>query len=228
MKGGGELSGPEPLASARHTVRHEGGTRMTFCRSDLPPRGAAYPHRPTVRIPTRPHASSGSYAVTPGRGRDHEPTEPVPECPRQAPASHRQVGSSRMPPRTAVENVVFSHTLTNLEWGNARLTTSDPASTVRKLRSHEGGDIVVLSSASIIRALLEAGEFDRLSGTLCPEIAGGGSRSFDDGPLRLRGRLVDAVYGACQNGPPWTMLRVAGKDQGGGAAHGNRRTGSGA
>ncbi len=81
-----------------------------------------------------------------------------------------------------VEKVVFSHTLTKLEWGNARLATSDPTATVRQLRLHEGGNILVLSSASIIRALLEAGELDRLSLTLCPEIAGGGRRLFDDGP----------------------------------------------
>jgi hypothetical protein len=33
-----------------------------------------------------------------------------------------------------------------------------------------------------IRNLLEAGELDRLSITLCPELVGGGARLFDDGP----------------------------------------------
>jgi dihydrofolate reductase len=39
----------------------------------------------------------------------------------------------------------------------------------------------VLASSSIIRALLEAGELDRLSITLCPEVVGGGARLFEDG-----------------------------------------------
>jgi dihydrofolate reductase len=34
--------------------------------------------------------------------------------------------------------------------------------------NEEGGDIIVLASASVIRNLLEAGELDRLGITLCP------------------------------------------------------------
>ena len=80
-----------------------------------------------------------------------------------------------------VDKIVFSRTLTTAEWQNAQLVAGDPASVVRQLRVVEGGDIAVLASASIIRALLAAGELDRLSITLCPEIAGGGSRLFDEG-----------------------------------------------
>ncbi|HEY7265256.1 MAG TPA: dihydrofolate reductase family protein, partial [Trebonia sp.] len=45
-----------------------------------------------------------------------------------------------------------------------------------------GGDIIVLASGSVIRSLLEAGELDRLSIILCPELPGGGTRLFGDGP----------------------------------------------
>lgn len=81
----------------------------------------------------------------------------------------------------AVEKIVFSRTLSQVDWNNARLATVDPAATVRELRTQDGGDIIVLASASIIRDLLKAGELDRLSITLCPELAGGGARLFDDG-----------------------------------------------
>ncbi|MCU7725074.1 dihydrofolate reductase family protein [Actinoplanes sp. KI2] len=81
----------------------------------------------------------------------------------------------------AVEKVVFSTTLTDAPWENSRLAGADPASVVRELRERPGGDIIVLASASVIRALLEAGELDRLSITLCPEIVGGGRRLLDDG-----------------------------------------------
>jgi dihydrofolate reductase len=80
-----------------------------------------------------------------------------------------------------VDKVVFSATLTEPNWANSRIVADDPAATVRRLRTGAGGDIIVLASASIIRNLLAAGEVDRLSITLCPEIAGGGARLFEDG-----------------------------------------------
>ncbi|WP_433296256.1 dihydrofolate reductase family protein [Actinoplanes sp. CA-030573] len=81
-----------------------------------------------------------------------------------------------------VEKVVFSTTLTEVEWDNARLASSDPATTVRELRRQDGGDIIVLASSSVIRQLLDADEVDQLSITLCPELVGGGARLFEDGP----------------------------------------------
>jgi dihydrofolate reductase len=58
---------------------------------------------------------------------------------------------------------------------------ADPAAVVKQLRQEEGGDIVVLASSSVIRALLAADELDRLSITLAPELVGGGARLFEDG-----------------------------------------------
>ena len=39
----------------------------------------------------------------------------------------------------------------------------------------------MLASGSIIKRLLQADALDRLSITLCPEVAGGGARLFEDG-----------------------------------------------
>ncbi|MFI5910970.1 dihydrofolate reductase family protein [Dactylosporangium sp. NPDC051541] len=91
-----------------------------------------------------------------------------------------------------VEKVVFSTTLTDLEWGNARLAGADPATVVKDLRTRPGGDIIVLASGSVIKALLDAGEVDRLSITLCPELVGGGARLFADGPA-ASWRLVEST-----------------------------------
>ena len=82
----------------------------------------------------------------------------------------------------AVEKLVFSRTLQQADWRNSRIVRADPAATVRQLRSEPGGDLIVLASGSVIRGLLEAGELDRLSITLCPELPGGGDRLFGDGP----------------------------------------------
>lgn len=81
----------------------------------------------------------------------------------------------------SVEKVVFSSSLAQASWQNSRIADGDPAQVVKQLREQPGGDIVVLNSSSIINALLEAGELDRLAIVLCPELVGGGSRLFEDG-----------------------------------------------
>ena len=56
------------------------------------------------------------------------------------------------------------------------------AAVVGALRHQPGGDIIVLASGSVIKALLRADALDRLSITLCPEVAGGGAPLFEDVP----------------------------------------------
>lgn len=80
-----------------------------------------------------------------------------------------------------VEKVVFSSTEKEPAWQHTRLVDGDPVAEVRRLREQDGGDIIVLASGSILRALLAADELDRLSITLCPAVAGGGARLFEDG-----------------------------------------------
>ncbi|GAA3914355.1 dihydrofolate reductase family protein [Actinoplanes auranticolor] len=79
------------------------------------------------------------------------------------------------------EKVVFSTTLTGASWENSRIVAGDLPGEVRKLRVGAGGDIIVLASGSIIRALLGADLLDRLCITLCPAVVGGGARLLEDG-----------------------------------------------
>ena len=81
----------------------------------------------------------------------------------------------------SVEKIVFSSTLKEATWENARIVDTDPAIVIEELRQQEGGDIIVLASGSVIKSLLRANALDRLSITLCPEVAGGGARLFEDG-----------------------------------------------
>jgi dihydrofolate reductase len=81
----------------------------------------------------------------------------------------------------SVEKIVFSSTLKDAPWENSRIVDTDPAVIVEELKKKSGGDIIVLSSSSIIRSLLQADALDRLSISLCPEVAGGGARLFEDG-----------------------------------------------
>jgi dihydrofolate reductase len=91
------------------------------------------------------------------------------------------------------EKVVFSTTLTEAPWQNSRIVDADPADVVKQLRAEDGGDIVVLASASVIRALLAADEVDQLSITLAPELVGGGARLFEDGLPGSSWRLADST-----------------------------------
>ena len=92
-----------------------------------------------------------------------------------------------------VDKVVFSSTLTEAPWQNSRIVDADPADVVKQLRAEEGGDIIVLASSSVIKALLAADEVDQLSITLAPELVGGGARLFEDGLPGSSWTLADST-----------------------------------
>jgi dihydrofolate reductase len=60
---------------------------------------------------------------------------------------------------------------------------------VAELKASEGGDILVPSSPSVIKALLAADLVDRLAMTVFPVFLGGGPRLFDDGLPEARWTL---------------------------------------
>jgi dihydrofolate reductase len=78
-----------------------------------------------------------------------------------------------------VEKIVFSSALKEAAWKNSRIVDMDPAILVKELQQQTGGDILVMASGSIIKRLLRADSLDRLSISLCPEVAGGGARLFE-------------------------------------------------
>ncbi|MFD9962316.1 dihydrofolate reductase family protein [Amycolatopsis sp. NPDC058986] len=79
------------------------------------------------------------------------------------------------------EKVVLSTTLTEAPWERTRIVNAPVADVVADLRATGTGDILVNSSTSVIKALLAADLLDRLYLLICPEIAGGGQRLFEDG-----------------------------------------------
>lgn len=79
------------------------------------------------------------------------------------------------------EKVVLSRTLTDAPWARTRIVNAPAADVIADLRGTGTGDILVNSSASVIKDLLAADLLDRLYLIVCPEIAGGGPRLFDDG-----------------------------------------------
>ncbi len=81
----------------------------------------------------------------------------------------------------AVEKVVVSRTLATATWANSRVT-DDLEGTVKALRSAAGQGIAVMSSVSVIRALLAAELLDELRVIRVPAILGEGLPMVD-GPL---------------------------------------------
>ncbi|WP_406637341.1 dihydrofolate reductase family protein [Amycolatopsis sp. WGS_07] len=79
------------------------------------------------------------------------------------------------------EKVVLSSTLTEAPWERTRIVNAPAAEVVASLKADGEGDILVNSSVSVIKALLAEDLIDRLYLTICPQIAGGGPRLFDDG-----------------------------------------------
>jgi dihydrofolate reductase len=93
------------------------------------------------------------------------------------------------------EKVVLSTTLTEAPWERTRVVNAPAADVVADLRASGEGDILVNSSASVIKALLAADLLDRLYLMVCPEIAGGGERLFDDGLPASRWTLAHQETG---------------------------------
>jgi dihydrofolate reductase len=93
------------------------------------------------------------------------------------------------------EKVVLSSTLTEAPWVNTRVVNAPAADVVAELAAEGDGEILVNSSASVIKPLLAADLIDRLYLMITPEIAGGGPRLFDDGLPASRWALAQQETG---------------------------------
>ncbi|MEQ4206650.1 dihydrofolate reductase family protein [Actinopolymorpha sp. B9G3] len=79
------------------------------------------------------------------------------------------------------DKVVLSSTLGDAPWERTTIVDKPTTEVIADLKATEGGDILVLSSASVIKALLADDKVDRLAITIFPVFLGSGPRLFDDG-----------------------------------------------
>src|SRR5208283_2096585 len=91
-----------------------------------------------------------------------------------------------------LRKIVFSRTLRELEWKNAKLAKENLAEEISKLKGMPGNDMVVLGSASIASALLEQGLVDEYRVILDPILLGGGTLLFSGITKRTKLRLCSA------------------------------------
>lgn len=87
---------------------------------------------------------------------------------------------------------VASTTLTEpLEWRNSTFLKGELDEAVAALKQEDGGDLHMIGSTQLVRALIEHDLFDELRVMIDPVTLGGGKRFFpEDGALRPL-RLVD-------------------------------------
>ena len=79
---------------------------------------------------------------------------------------------------TERETVVFSTTLTQLDWPNARTCADDLTDEVRRLKDNGDIELRTVGSLSIVRQVLDAGLVDRLRLIVFPLIAGPPGREW--------------------------------------------------
>jgi dihydrofolate reductase len=110
-------------------------------------------------------------------------------------ADPRDVGFARW--LVDAEKVVLSSTLDpgQAPWERTTVVDKPAAEVVADLRAVGGGDIVVFSSASVIKALLAADQVDRLALCVFPVFLGAGPRLFDDGLPAGQWELVSQTAG---------------------------------
>lgn len=108
-----------------------------------------------------------------------------------------------------VEKVVFSRTLRQVNWKNARLAKGSAAEEVAALKRAQGKDIIIQNSTRLTQTLLAAGLVDELDIMVAPAVVGGGRALFagvprlDLGPAELT-RFDDGTFVARYEvkGPP--------------------------
>jgi dihydrofolate reductase len=88
--------------------------------------------------------------------------------------------------------VVISSTLTDPEWHNTTVLSTDVVAEVSKLKKETEGVILVAGSGTLVGTLLGADLVDELRLMVFPTVLGRGRRLFPDGVDRLRLTLAES------------------------------------
>lgn len=91
----------------------------------------------------------------------------------------------------AIEKVVFSNTLADVDWSNSRLVRGEAADEVARLRQEPGGDMYIFGSAILCDSLTRRGLIDEYRICIAPLLLGDGRPLFPRGTNRAL-KLLDA------------------------------------
>jgi dihydrofolate reductase len=81
-----------------------------------------------------------------------------------------------------VPKIVFSHTLREVKWKNARLAKGGAAEEVAALKRAPGKDIIIQNSTRLAQSLMAAGLVDELQLIVAPVVLGAGRALFSGLP----------------------------------------------
>jgi dihydrofolate reductase len=84
-----------------------------------------------------------------------------------------------------VPKVVFSRTLREVKWKNARLARGSAADEVAALKREPGKDIIIQNSTRLAQSLLAAGLVDELQIMVAPVVLGNGRSLFSGLPEQI-------------------------------------------
>lgn len=79
----------------------------------------------------------------------------------------------------SLPKVVFSRTLTKVEW-NSRLASGDVADEVKRLKQQPGKDLALFGSATLASTLMRLGLIDEYRLLVSPVVLGSGTPMFRD------------------------------------------------
>jgi dihydrofolate reductase len=79
----------------------------------------------------------------------------------------------------SLPKVVFSRTLDEASWNNAKLVKGDPAVEMRKMKKESGEDMVIMGSGRIVSQLAQEGLIDEYQIVVVPVAIGKGRTMFD-------------------------------------------------
>jgi len=96
----------------------------------------------------------------------------------------------------SAEKIVFSRTLTRVDWNNTRLVKDDMLAEIRRLKRESAKDLTVLGSGSIVAQLTGERLIDEYQVLLNPVVIGRGRTMFEGVKDRLPLRLTKTrVFG---------------------------------
>ena len=106
---------------------------------------------------------------------------------------------------------VVSTTLTNPQWADTTVLSSDVEAAIRELKAKPGGELQVHGSGTLTRWLLENDLVDEITLLVCPVVVGQGMRLFPDTGPDLALDLVESR--AFPKGITLQVYRPAGRPQ---------------
>jgi dihydrofolate reductase len=92
----------------------------------------------------------------------------------------------------AMHKLVFSRTLTRVEWNNSRLLKEVVPAEIEGWKHEPGRDMLVYGSASLVRTLTDLGLIDEYQVLVHPVILGGGKPLFQGVKETVKLQLVSA------------------------------------